>query len=115
MLGKNIQSIRKRKGLTLSECAKRANISKSYLSNIERNVHQNPSIQIVEKIALGLEVGLPALIGSESVSKSLQDSEWLDFINELKKSGIEKEQLQEYKTVIEFAKWQTSNAVEKGK
>ena len=49
MIGKNIYLLRKEKGLTLSELAERANIAKSYLSNIERNINQNPSIQIVEK------------------------------------------------------------------
>ena len=51
MIGKNIYLLRKEKGLTLSELAERANIAKSYLSNMERNINQNPSIQIVEKIA----------------------------------------------------------------
>ncbi|MGQ4665879.1 helix-turn-helix domain-containing protein [Metabacillus halosaccharovorans] len=36
---------RKQKGLTLSEVAKQAKISKSYLSNIERNLNLNPSLQ----------------------------------------------------------------------
>ena len=44
MIGKNIYWLRKEKGLTLSELAERANIAKSYLSNIERNINQNPSI-----------------------------------------------------------------------
>lgn len=105
MIGNNIQQIRKRKGLTLSECAERANISKSYLSNIERNLNKNPSIQIMEKIANVLDVDLRTLIGATPSNQHL-DHEWMDFIKELKKSGVEKEQLQEYKTVIEFARWQ---------
>lgn len=32
-------SISKKKGLTLSELAERAGVSKSYLSNIERNIN----------------------------------------------------------------------------
>lgn len=113
MLGKNIQRIRKGKGLTLSECAQRANISKSYLSNIERNLHQNPSIQIIEKIADGLDVDLRTLIGVEQSNKLLPEHEWLNFVNELKNSGVKKDQLQEFKTVIEFAKWQKRNLEEK--
>ncbi|MFD1040610.1 helix-turn-helix domain-containing protein [Virgibacillus byunsanensis] len=106
MIGENIQHIRKKKGLSLSECAKRANISKSYLSNIERNLNQNPSVQIIGKVAMVLGVDFRTLLGTKSVEELLPENEWLDFVKELKDSGIEKEQLQEYKTVIEFVKWQ---------
>ncbi|MGX2961370.1 helix-turn-helix domain-containing protein [Peribacillus sp. JNUCC 23] len=43
--------IRKQRGLTLSELAEKAFISKLYLSNIERSLNKNPSIQVLEKIA----------------------------------------------------------------
>ena len=58
MIGNNIYRIRKQRGLTLSELAKKALISKSYLSNIERNLNKNPSIQVMEKIAAVLHVDL---------------------------------------------------------
>ena len=38
MIGENISTIRKNRGYTLSELAEQAHISKSYLSNIERNL-----------------------------------------------------------------------------
>jgi XRE family transcriptional regulator, master regulator for biofilm formation len=103
MIGKNIQELRKKKGLSLSELAERANMSKSYLSNIERNVNQNPSIQILEKIARVLEVDFRTLINSDSLE--ILDDEWLAFIAELKQSGIEASQLEEYKILIEFINW----------
>jgi XRE family transcriptional regulator of biofilm formation len=106
MIGTNIKQIREEKGLTLSECAHRANISKSYLSNIERNLNQNPSIHILEKIAAVLEVDLRSLIDTNQDKEVPSDNEWLEFIKELKRSGVEKEQLHEFKKVIEFAKWQ---------
>ncbi|ASN05993.1 helix-turn-helix domain-containing protein [Virgibacillus necropolis] len=109
MIGKNIQGLRKKKGLTLSELAIRATISKSYLSNIERNINTNPSVQIMEKIAAVLDVDLRTLIESNSENQAFPEGEWLDFVNDLKESGVEKEQLQEFKTVIEFAKWQKNN------
>jgi XRE family transcriptional regulator, master regulator for biofilm formation len=108
MIGKNIYEIRKRKGLTLSELAGRANISKSYLSNIERNLNRNPSIQVMGKIALVLDVDLKMLLrtGTNEEEEKLPDKEWIDLVSELKESGIEKE---EYKTLIEFIKWQNQN------
>jgi XRE family transcriptional regulator, master regulator for biofilm formation len=111
MIGKNIYEIRMKKGLTLSSLAERANISKSYLSNIERNFNQNPSIQVIRKIALVLDVDIQVLLKTLESKEDKQppDKEWLDIVNELRESGIEKEQLQEYRTLIEFIKWQNKN------
>ncbi|MEK5138553.1 MULTISPECIES: helix-turn-helix domain-containing protein [Bacillaceae] len=106
MIGDNIYRIRKSRGLTLSELAERSNVSKSYLSNIERNVNQNPSIQVVEKIAAVLGVEFNWLLELQPQHDSLPEQEWLDFIDELKKIGVKKEQLEEYKRVFAFIKWQ---------
>ncbi|MDQ0242574.1 XRE family transcriptional regulator of biofilm formation [Bacillus fengqiuensis] len=109
MIGTNISKLRKQRGLTLSELAERAFISKSYLSNIERNLNQNPSIHVLGKIAAVLHVDLQRLLNSEpEPEKAPQkvEEEWLGFINELKESGIDKEDVQEYKIIIEFIKWQ---------
>jgi len=113
MIGENIQRIRSRKGLTLSELAERADISKSYLSNIERNLNQNPSIQIIERIATVLAVDYQMLIGINSVDDQIPEEEWLDFVKELKESGVEKDELQKYKSVIEFADWQNKQSKKK--
>ena len=115
MIGSNISTIRKRRGLTLSELADRANVSKSYLSNLERNLNKNPSIQVIEKISTVLDVDLIMIlqVNSPEESKQLIESEWLEFIYELKDSGVEKEQLQQYKAVIEFIKWQNHKVEEK--
>ncbi|WML47806.1 helix-turn-helix transcriptional regulator [Neobacillus sp. PS3-34] len=111
MIGNNIYEIRKKRGYTLSQLADRANVSKSYLSNIERNINQNPSIQIIEKLADVLGVELITLLKTEKSSTfdQLPKSDWLEFIDDLKHSGIEKEQILEYKTLIEFIKWKNNN------
>lgn len=107
MIGKNISEIRKRRGFTLSQLAERANISKSYLSNIERNLNDNPSLHILEKISGVLNIELVTLLNPENEEKNfLMEKEWIDFIYELKKSGIKKDQIQQYKPLIDFIKWQ---------
>ncbi|MFD0829840.1 helix-turn-helix domain-containing protein [Neobacillus sp. M.A.Huq-85] len=107
MLGKIIYDLRKKRGYSLSELAERANISKSYLSNIERNLNRNPSIQVLRKIAQVLNVDLKTLLQENVDEKEpLQDKELIELVNELKESGIEKK---EYKTLIEFIKWQNQN------
>ncbi|WP_077623692.1 helix-turn-helix domain-containing protein [Sediminibacillus massiliensis] len=106
MIGDKIHKIRKRKGLTLTGLAEKANISKSYLSNIERNINKNPSIQVLRKIAVVLQVDMKMLInGEDEVTQQLEE-EWLVFIKELKDSGVQKEQINDYRKVIQFIKWQ---------
>ncbi|WP_010094011.1 helix-turn-helix domain-containing protein [Ornithinibacillus scapharcae] len=105
MIGYNISAIRREKGLSLSELAEKADISKSYLSNIERNLNDNPSIQVLVKIAQVLNVDIRKLIDIDSTEKVL-DPEWVDFIEELRRLGLEKEALQELKPIIEFMIWQ---------
>ena len=115
MIGKNIYRIRMQKGLSLSELADRANISKSYLSTIERNLTDNPSIHVMDKLAKVLDVELKTLLATGSGKDNEQpmemESEWIEFINDLKESGIKKEQIQEYKkSMIEFIKWKKFNS-----
>ncbi|NHM29261.1 helix-turn-helix domain-containing protein [Neobacillus terrae] len=116
MIGNNIYEFRKKKGLTLSELAQRARVSKSYLSNIERNLNRNPSIEVVKRIAAVLEVELDIFSTSEKTNDVQQkiDQDLIDFAAELKQTGIEKEQIKDYKTLIEFIKWKNQNpAVDK--
>lgn len=110
MIGKNIAEIRKRRGYTLSELADLSNISKSYLSNIERNKNKNPSIEIMQKIAKVLNVDFMMLIEPNlDINTHLYiEQEWLDLFKELKELGIEKSDIQEYKTLVEFIKWQNN-------
>lgn len=112
MIGKNIAKIRKENGYTLSELAKLAKISKSYLSNIERNINKNPSIEVMKKIAAVLNVDIISLVqtGSERDINLGNEIEWVRFLNELKELGIEKSQLQQYKILIEFIKWKNENS-----
>lgn len=115
MIGKNICTLRKVRGLTLSELAERAKISKSYLSNIERNLNKNPSIDVIRKIAKVLEVEVKELLKTDSGidAQHAPDKEWLDFVKELKESGIDKNQIHEYKILLEFIKWQSQSESKK--
>jgi XRE family transcriptional regulator of biofilm formation len=110
MIGETIYQIRKKRGYTLSELAERTHISKSYLSNIERNINNNPSIDVIKKLALVLDVDLITLLGVDSISPIHKlDSEWVDFVNDLKESGIKIEEIREYKKLLEFIKWQSQH------
>ncbi|PGS52654.1 helix-turn-helix domain-containing protein [Bacillus sp. AFS041924] len=108
MIGRNIHNIRKKRGLTLTQLAEQANISKSYLSNIEREINDNPSIHVMEKISSVLGVELKSLLDVKPDHAITPEVEWLELAKELKESGIEIDVLREYKSVFEFVKWKNT-------
>ena len=107
MIGANIKKYRVAKGMTLTELAERSNVSKSYLNNLERNKKNNPSINVLFRLSNELNVGVYQIIGVTKGSDLNHDisEEWLLFIEEVKRAGIEKQSLSEYKEVIEYIKW----------
>ncbi|GIN62012.1 hypothetical protein J27TS8_20050 [Robertmurraya siralis] len=110
MIGKNIAKIRKKRGYNLSELAELSNISKSYLSNIERNINNNPSVEVLQRIAKVLNVDFMMLIEPDLNIEShlYREQEWSALLKELKELGIEKNDIREYQTLVEFIKWQNS-------
>lgn len=89
--------------MSISELAEKANVAKSYLSSIERNLQSNPSIQFIEKISTVLGVSVNELINEgDSVELEDLDGEWLSIVKEAMESGVTKE---EFKNFLEFNKW----------
>ncbi|MUV36912.1 HTH-type transcriptional regulator SinR [Lentibacillus sp. JNUCC-1] len=105
----NISLIRKQKGYTLSELAKRAGVSKSYLSTIERNINQNPSFHIIQKIAVALNVDVNTLFGNQRHNQLTLDQEWLRLMEQIKYSGLEEKRMKELKKVIQQAESKPQN------
>lgn len=103
MIGKRIQQLRQAKGLSLSELAERADVAKSYLSAIERNIQGNPSIQVIEKLAAVLNVPIQTLLQDDTSEQlSTLDQDWVDLAREAMSSGVSKEQFREW---LEFQRW----------
>ncbi|WP_047984492.1 helix-turn-helix domain-containing protein [Ornithinibacillus californiensis] len=103
MIGEKIKQLRKEKKMSISELAEKANVAKSYLSSIERNLQSNPSIQFIEKISAVLGVSVNELINTnDSVELEDLDGEWLNIVKEAMESGVSKE---EFKNFLEFNKW----------
>ncbi|RFU68373.1 helix-turn-helix domain-containing protein [Bacillus sp. V59.32b] len=63
--GQRVKKVRKEKNLTLEELSKRSNVSKSMLSQIERE-EKNPTIQIAAQIAAGLGVTISQMLGEHN-------------------------------------------------
>ncbi|MDG5473596.1 helix-turn-helix domain-containing protein [Jeotgalibacillus sp. ET6] len=101
MIGDRVKALRKEKNMSLSELAEQAGVAKSYVSSLERNLQQNPSIQFLEKIAPVLGVTVNTLLDPDDNQKDV-DTDWVNLAKSAMESGISKEQFKEF---IEFNKW----------
>jgi len=61
ILGKNVQHLRRQKGLTQEELAFEAEIDLTYMGGIERG-KRNPSLLVIARIAKALSVPLVRLL-----------------------------------------------------
>ena len=79
-LGKRVRDLRRDLGLSLSELARRARISKAHLSQIENGQIRRPSAEMLHAIGIVLNTSVAGLLGTTvahepqtvSVSDSLQ-------------------------------------------
>jgi transcriptional regulator with XRE-family HTH domain len=62
MIGDNIRKLRKKKGLSQDNLARKADIPYTTLTKIESNVVKSPSVQNVAKIAKALGVSVDQLL-----------------------------------------------------
>ena len=102
MIGDRIKKLRMDKGLSLSELAERADVAKSYISSIERNLQSNPSLQFLEKISSVLGVTVDSLILDQDLDPDKLDKDWYKLVQEAMSSGVTKDQFREF---LEFNKW----------
>jgi len=103
-IGDRIKRLRQEKGLSLSELAERANVAKSHLSNVERSIKNNPSLQFLEKIAAALGLPLESLLETHSPeSGDGMDAEWRQLVQEAMASGISKDQFRDFLSLMQ--KW----------
>ena len=63
-LGETIRRIRKVKKLTIAELAKRAGVSESYISQLERDL-VDPSVSLLRRLAFSLDVPLSAFFDDD--------------------------------------------------
>jgi XRE family transcriptional regulator, master regulator for biofilm formation len=105
MIGLQIKCFREKKKYSLSELAKRSGVSKSYLSQIERNLQVNPSLQLLSKLARSLDCSVDDLLGHDNEQISIKeqlDSDWTDLVKEAIDEGMSKEEFKELSNFIRF-------------
>lgn len=93
-LGLAIKQYRKLNNLTQQELAEKANISRSYLADVEKNRY-NPSLDTLNKIAEALNIPLSVLLGEDNKAKSFSDN--------LNKLDNEEAKLSYINTIMDFA------------
>jgi XRE family transcriptional regulator, master regulator for biofilm formation len=112
MIGLRIRSLREEKKYSLSELAKKSGISKSYLSQIERNLQSNPSLQLLSKLAISLGTTVEELLGmnEQTVSNNQQlDYDWTVLVKEAIDEGMSKEEFKELSNFIRFKNQKQNN------
>lgn len=94
MIGKTIKQIRHKKGCSILNMDKISNVSKSYLSKIERGLQTNPSIHFLRKMSSSLNINIEILLNNVKPNNSMEmelDAEWREFITQAIKGGLKKE------------------------
>ena len=66
LLGRNVRRYRKLKGLTQEELSHRAEMERSYVSDLERG-ERNPSVKALGRLAEALEIEPKLLLDRERV------------------------------------------------
>lgn len=107
MIGQRIKKLREKKGYSISELANLADVSKSYLSYIERNVQNNPSLQFLTKVAEPLDTTIEYLLGNREYDAKL-DMEWRMLIQNGIEEGMSKEDFLHFKDFVRFQRWKRS-------
>lgn len=112
MIGERIKSLREKKGYSITKLADLAGVSKSYLSYIERNMQNNPSLQVMAKIAAPLDSNIEYLLGEEHLPKiheeEMLDKEWQLIIKNAVDEGMSKGDFQALKDLIRSNMWKES-------
>jgi len=108
MIGQKIKRLRLQKGYSITELGRLADVSKSYLSQLERGLQINPSIQFLVKVAAPLETSVQYLLEESKLKKheeSELDEEWKILIQKAIEDGLKKEDFHEYLNYIRYQSW----------
>jgi len=111
MIGQRIKELRNRKGYSISKLALLAGVSKSYLSYIERELRNNPSLEFLGKLAVPLDTTLEHLLnngGNELYPDERIDEEWKNLLSSAIDNGMSKEDFQSIQSFLQFKNWKNT-------
>jgi XRE family transcriptional regulator, master regulator for biofilm formation len=108
MIGQKIKRLRQAKGYSITELGRLADVSKSYLSQLERGMQANPSLQFLVKVSAPLDTTVTYLLEDTKLKKhedSELDEEWKLLIRQAIEAGLKVEDFHEYRNYIRFQAW----------
>ncbi|MES5263861.1 helix-turn-helix domain-containing protein [Priestia aryabhattai] len=115
MIGDRIKEIRLQKRYSITRLAEKAQISKSYLSQIEKGSNSNPSLQMLHKIAASLGTSVDYLIDETNEHMEATPhitEEWIELLSKAIVQGMTKEDFIEFYQYLSFKKnlqiWENS-------
>lgn len=65
-----IKAVRLKKMMTQQQLSEKSGLSQAYINELENGRKINPSIIVLDKIAMGLQVSITELLGNEGISIS---------------------------------------------
>ncbi|MDR7244601.1 helix-turn-helix domain-containing protein [Priestia megaterium] len=115
MIGDRIKEMRLQKRYSITRLAEKAQISKSYLSQIEKGSNSNPSLQMLHKIAASLGTSVDYLIDETNEQMEAAPyitEEWMELLSKAIGQGMTKEDFIEFYQYLSFKKnlqvWENS-------
>ncbi|WJN45969.1 helix-turn-helix transcriptional regulator [Priestia aryabhattai] len=107
MIGDRIKDMRLQKRYSITRLAEKAQISKSYLSQIEKGSNSNPSLQMLHKIAASLGTSVDYLIDETNEHTEADhhiSEEWLELLGRAIDQGMTQEDFIEFYQYLSFKK-----------
>ncbi|UTE77539.1 helix-turn-helix domain-containing protein [Rossellomorea sp. KS-H15a] len=108
MVGDRIKGLREEMGLTINELANLSNVSKSYISSIERGIQKNPSIKVLRKIATSMDSSLEEILSTDK-RKVILDEEWIEPLEKAIQDGLTKEEFKDYLSFVHYKRRKLHN------
>lgn len=82
-IGENIRKIRQDRGMKQDEFAKKADISRSYLGDLENN-RKSPSLDTLQKLANNMDISLSYLLTGKKTIRDFNKDEQESYVKKIK-------------------------------
>lgn len=93
-IGEKLQELRRLKSMSMTELASVAEVSKSYLWELETGKQTNPSLEVLQRLAEALDVTIGELLGTPAVRAAIPaqdaspDAGLDEFLRDRKRQGV---------------------------
>lgn len=90
--GEHLRNVRKEKGLSIRELARRSGVSNAYISQLENDKTKNPTYEIIGKLAKGLGIATTELVNANDPTLDFFfDGNDLSYLSITEMDGVQRE------------------------